>query len=98
MSDWHVYFVRTRSGALYAGIATDVDRRFAEHESGRLGARYLRSKGPLKLAYQARIGSRALAQSVEHRLKRLAKRRKEEIVATAPEAPELLKTLGLEAS
>jgi len=28
---WHLYLLRTRDGAIYTGIATDVARRIAEH-------------------------------------------------------------------
>ncbi len=96
MQDWHVYFVRTRHGSLYTGIATDVARRLAEHEqaNGR-GAKYLRSKGPLELAYQAKIGDRSLALKVERCVKKLKKDQKERIVATIPAGEELLKLLGL---
>jgi putative endonuclease len=96
MQDWHIYFVRTRYGSLYAGIATDVARRLAEHEqaNGR-GAKYLRSKGPLELAYQMKIGDRALAMKVERCVKRLRKDQKERIVTTIPAGEELLKLLGL---
>ncbi len=96
MQDWHVYFVRTRHGSLYTGIATDVARRLTEHEqaNGR-GAKYLRSKGPLEIAYQTKIGDRSLALKVERCVKRLKKDQKERIVATIPAGEELLKLLGL---
>ncbi len=96
MQDWHVYFVRTRHGSLYAGIATDVARRLIEHEqaNGR-GAKYLRSKGPLEIAYQTKIGDRSLALKVERCVKKLKKYQKERIVATIPAGEELLKLLGL---
>ncbi|MEE9266848.1 MAG: GIY-YIG nuclease family protein [Gammaproteobacteria bacterium] len=96
MQDWHVYFIRTRHGSLYTGIATDVARRLAEHEqaNGR-GAKYLRSKGPLKLAYQTKIGDRSLALKVERCVKKLKKDQKERIVTTIPAGEELLKLLGL---
>ena len=96
MQDWYVYFVRTRHGSLYTGVATDVARRLAEHEqaNGR-GAKYLRSKGPLELAYQTKIGDRALALKVERRVKKLKKVQKERIVTTIPAGEELLKLLGL---
>ncbi len=96
MQDWHIYFVRTRHGSLYTGIATDVARRLAEHEqaNGR-GAKYLRSKGPLELAYQTKIGDRSLALKVERCVKKLKKDQKERIVTTIPAGEELLKLLGL---
>ena len=96
MPEWHVYLVRTRQGALYTGIATDVERRLSEHEQadGR-GAKYLRSKGPLELAYQTRIGDRSLALRVERCVKNLSKDEKEMIVTTTPVAEDLVRFLGL---
>lgn len=96
MGTWHLYLIRTRYGALYAGIATDVARRMAQHEqSRRSGAKYLRAKAPLALVYQARFGSRSLALRAEHSLKKLPKKEKEKIVAAAPSGPELLSLLGI---
>ena len=95
MQDWYIYLVRTRYGSLYTGIATDVARRLAEHEqvNGR-GAKYLRSKGPLELAYQAKIGDRALALKVECCIKKLGKGQKESIVTTTPSGQDLLDLFG----
>jgi putative endonuclease len=98
MDEWFLYLIRTRHGTLYTGITTDVDRRLAEHEgAGAKGSKYLRSRAPLQLVYRATIGSRALAQQVESQVKSLPKRKKEEIVAAGPEAPELLGMLALSA-
>jgi putative endonuclease len=77
--EWSVYIVRCRDGSLYTGIATDVARRLAEHADGR-GARYLRGRGPLRLELERRVGSRAAAQSVEARIKRLSRREKERLL------------------
>lgn len=78
---WYVYLVRCRDGALYTGIATDVSRRFAEHQQGEgKGAKYLRGKGPLQLVFKKVIGSRGLAMSVESRIKKLSKAHKEELI------------------
>lgn len=71
VADYSVYLVRCRDGSLYTGIAIDVDRRFSEHRESPKGAKYLRGRGPLELVYRKRIGSRALASSVEARIKRL---------------------------
>lgn len=96
MSAWHVYMIRTRFGTLYTGTATDVERRLAEHrQGGHRGSRYLSSKGPLELAYQAEIGERSLACRAEFRIKMLTKRKKEEIVSSGPTADALLAFLSL---
>ena len=91
---WHVYLIRTRSGALYTGIATDVERRLRQHGKGQ-GSKYLRARAPLELVYQARLGSRALALRAESRIKKLTRSGKEAIVARAPEGEALLAQLGI---
>jgi putative endonuclease len=80
-SDWHIYVIRCRDGSLYTGITTDVARRFAEHQSvKKSGAKYLRGRGPLILVFRRKLGGRSLALSVEHKVKRLSKARKEELI------------------
>lgn len=97
MQVWHLYMVRTRHGALYTGITTDVARRLRTHAGkGKGGAKYLRARGPLKLAYRVRIGSRPLALKAEHRIKVLSKPHKERIVAGKPRTRTLLNVLGLD--
>jgi putative endonuclease len=95
-TEWHVYLIRTRQGTLYTGIATDVSRRLSEHEqAGERGSKYLRSRGPLELAYQTKIGTRSLALKVERCVKQLTREQKEKIIATTPAGKELLKLLRL---
>jgi putative endonuclease len=78
---WHLYVVRTVTGSLYAGITTDVRRRYQEHVSGGLkAARYLRANTPKELAFKRRIGSHSLALKVEYRFKQLSKQDKEAII------------------
>lgn len=79
--EYSLYIVRCNDGSLYTGIATDVERRIREHESGARGAKYLRGKGPLNLEYSAALGDRGTAQQFEHRVKRLERERKEALIA-----------------
>ena len=95
MSAFSLYLLRTRSGALYTGVATDVARRVREHEEGRRGAKCLRAKGPLALVYSVELGERALAQRAERRVKALSKAEKEALAAARPGPGELLERLGL---
>jgi len=81
MSDWYLYLIRCRDNSLYTGISTDVDRRFAQHQSeGHGGSRYLKGRGPLTLVFKEKLGSRSLASKVEHRVKRMPKARKEKLI------------------
>lgn len=70
MADWSVYVLRCGDGSLYTGIATDVERRLAEHASGK-GARYTRGRGPLALLGAWPVGSRSEALREERRIKGL---------------------------
>ena len=97
MSAWHLYLVRTQGGALYTGIATNVERRFADHlAGGKRAAKYLRSRNPVAIVYQAAIGNRAQALQAEARMKKLPKVEKERIVAESPDRERLLGILALD--
>ncbi|MFC1591297.1 GIY-YIG nuclease family protein [Thermodesulfobacteriota bacterium] len=76
--------VRCRDNTLYAGVATDVARRFSEHcAQGVKCAKYLKGRGPLKLVYRLEAGSRSAALRIEHSIKKLGKAGKESLVAGA---------------
>ena len=78
---WYFYVIRTVDNSLYAGITTDVERRYQEHASGGAkAARFLRAHPPKALVFKRRIGSRSLALKVEYRFKQLTKQDKELIV------------------
>lgn len=79
---WWVYLIRCGDGSLYTGIATDVDRRFGEHESqGPKGAKYTRGKLPLELVYRREEGTRSEACKEELRIKSLTRRQKLALIA-----------------
>jgi len=75
-----IYIVRCADDTLYTGIAADVAKRMSEHESGGRGAKYLRGRGPLRLEFAEVVGDRALASSLEYRVKRLSRTRKEALI------------------
>jgi putative endonuclease len=82
MATWHLYIIRTRGGHLYTGIATDVERRYAEHcAGGAKAARYLRGRGPLTLVFSQEVGSQSAALQAERAVKKQPKAVKETIVA-----------------
>jgi putative endonuclease len=78
---WYLYVIRTVEGSLYAGITTDVRRRYQEHAgAGPRAAKFLRAHPPESLVFKRRVGARSLALRVEYRFKRLSKRDKEAII------------------
>jgi predicted GIY-YIG superfamily endonuclease len=67
---WWVYLLRCGDGTCYTGITTDVQRRLAEHASGK-GARYTRGRQPVTLLGTVPCASRSAAARLEARLRRL---------------------------
>jgi len=93
---WSLYLIRTHQGNLYTGITTDVTRRLSEHAAGKLGAKSLRSKGPLTLVYQVELGDRSLASKAEYGVKKLPKSKKEQIIEQNLSKTDLLALLKLD--
>ncbi|MBF6023819.1 GIY-YIG nuclease family protein [Lysobacter niastensis] len=75
MTAWYVYLLECRDGSLYTGIATDVDRRFAQHLAGK-GARYTRSHPPSRLLARFAYANRSDASRAEYAIKQLSPARK----------------------
>jgi len=93
MQKWYLYIVRCRNGSLYTGIATDVERRFAEHQAN-MGSKYLRGRGPLKLVFTKQIGTKGLALKIERLVKKLPKLKKEKLIKTAAGLEEFLSDIS----
>ena len=81
-SPWYLYIIRTADDRLYTGITTDLQRRFYEHNSGgRLTAKALRGRQPLRLDFSWGFASRSAASSAEFLVKRLNRPMKERLIA-----------------
>ncbi len=93
MPCWYVYLLECRDGSLYTGIATDVERRYAEHVAGK-GARYTRSHPPSRLLARFPCPDRGTASRAEYAIKRLSPARKRALCTDAPNS-ELASRLGL---
>ena len=92
--DWFLYVIRTKKGSLYTGITTNVERRFAEHQSaGKLTAKFLKGKGPLQLEFSIKVGNRSQALKLEYQVKQLSKLTKEKIVLGSVLLPSLFPEL-----
>ncbi len=94
MPDWYVYILKCRDGSLYTGIATDVERRIADHLASK-GAKYLRGRAPLKLVFKKQVGEKGRALKVEHQVKRLPRHKKEALIKTGAGIEALLGCNGL---
>ena len=78
---YHLYLLHCHDNTLYAGITTDLHRRIKEHNDSALGAKYTRSRRPVKLVYSQVFANRALATIAEAKLKKLTRAQKLALIA-----------------
>jgi putative endonuclease len=70
-----LYLLECKGGSFYAGIAVDVNKRFAQHLAGK-GAAYTRARPPIKILAQRQFPDRSSALKAEYAVKQLPKGRK----------------------
>ncbi len=68
---YFTYIVRCKDASLYTGCTTNLERRVAEHNSSKRGARYTKVRRPVELVYSEKFESRSEAQRRESELKKL---------------------------
>jgi len=73
---YYIYILKCSDKTLYTGITIDLDRRIAEHNSSKLGAKYTRSRRPVKLMYSKKYSNRSAACREEARIKTLSRNEK----------------------
>ena len=74
--------MRCADRTLYTGVAKDLTARISAHNDGR-GAKYTRSRVPVRLVYREPAADRAAAQKRELQIKRLPRAAKQALVARA---------------
>ena len=76
----YVYIVRCADGSFYTGYALDPKKREQVHNSGK-GAKYTRSRLPVKLIYTEQYETATEAHRREWQIKQLSRRQKEALIA-----------------
>lgn len=79
---WHVYMVECSDGTLYAGVTNDLDARIAAHNNG-TGAKYTRSRRPVKLVWKKRCRNKSAAFTLEYEIKRMTRAGKRSLIERA---------------
>jgi len=77
---WYVYMLRCCDNSLYTGYTNDVKRRENVHNMGK-GAKYTKSRLPVKLVYFEMYDERSQALKRECAIKRLSKVQKEMLIS-----------------
>ena len=81
------YILECADGSYYTGWSDDPARRLRAHNAGR-GARYTRSRRPVRLVYVEELPDRASAMRRERQIKGLARKRKEALIHNTPDPRE----------
>jgi putative endonuclease len=74
-----VYIVECKDGTFYTGYTTDPERRTRRHNSGD-GAKYTRSRLPVRLIWFRRCETKSLALKMEARVKKLSRGDKKSLI------------------
>jgi putative endonuclease len=72
---WLCYLLECADGTLYCGITNDLGKRLAAHNAGE-GAKYTRSRLPVRLVYQETCADRSAASKREREIKALPRAEK----------------------
>ncbi|KKU82772.1 MAG: Excinuclease ABC C subunit domain protein [Parcubacteria group bacterium GW2011_GWA2_47_8] len=77
---YYLYILKCADQSLYTGICVDLDKRFEEHNSTALGAKYTRGRRPVELVFSQRFRTRATAAAKEYRIKQLSRDKKLKLI------------------
>jgi putative endonuclease len=81
-SPWYVYILECSDGSLYTGCTNDVNKRHAVHNSGK-GAKYTRTRLPVKVVYSEKAENRSEASKRESAIKKLSRVGKIQLIEAA---------------
>ncbi len=76
---YYTYIVECADRSLYTGYTTDVKARIRKHNSGK-GAKYTRSRLPVKLVYYEEYETKHEAMSREYYIKQMSRKLKLDLI------------------
>ncbi len=74
------YIVECSDHTLYTGWTKDLEKRIQAHNDGK-GAKYTKTRRPVRLVYFETFSTKEEAMSREYRIKRLSRKEKEQLIA-----------------
>lgn len=73
------YIVECRDKTLYTGWTNQLEKRLAAHNEGR-GAKYTKSRRPVKLVYREAFATKEEAMRREYEIKQMTRKEKEALI------------------
>lgn len=79
--EWKVYILRCSDFTFYIGITNNLEKRIKTHNKGK-GAKYTKTRLPVKLLCSWNVQDRSEASKWEYKLKKLTKKQKNFLIQT----------------
>lgn len=79
----YTYILECSDKTLYTGYTNNIEKRLRVHNSGK-GAKYTRSRLPVRLVYFEKYETKQEAQRREYEIKQLSRAQKLELIEKAP--------------
>ena len=83
MAYYFVYILKCSDSSLYTGYTTNLPARLVEHNTGKNGAKYTRSRRPVKLVYSQVCRTLSSALKREAAIKQITRKAKLSLIAQA---------------
>ncbi|MGB8658524.1 MAG: GIY-YIG nuclease family protein [Candidatus Zixiibacteriota bacterium] len=80
---WYFYILRCADSSFYSGITNNLEERLKEHSTG-VGAKYTKTRLPVKLIYSEEFPDKSSACKREIEVKGWRKEKKEALVRGFP--------------
>lgn len=78
--NWYIYVLECSDGSFYCGVSTDVGRRAFEHNNTKKGAKYTRTRRPVKVVFSFLCENKKEAYQLEYKFKKLKRSKKIKII------------------
>ena len=82
----YTYIVECADGSLYCGWTNDLEKRIKDHNAGK-GAKYTKTRLPVKLVYFEEFDTKEEAMSREWHIKQLRREEKLKMISGKASAP-----------
>ncbi|HHW71208.1 MAG TPA: GIY-YIG nuclease family protein [Clostridiales bacterium] len=77
----YVYILKCSDNTLYTGWTNNIDRRIKAHSEGK-GAKYTKSRLPVKLVYVEEYNDKISAQKREYEIKQMSRQEKLKLIGS----------------
>ncbi|MGM0600743.1 MAG: GIY-YIG nuclease family protein [Candidatus Rifleibacteriota bacterium] len=84
-TQWYTYIVICKDNSLYTGVTNRLEKRLKAHNAGQ-GARYTRSRAPVRLVYYETFPDRSEASTREYIIKQLTRKQKLKLINSSSSA------------